>query len=171
MKKSVVGVIAFSILLTGVNAFDLGDITKGLEKGKEVAKKAGVVKSPDDIVKDNINDKKNIEACKQYYHKNKIAYRGSNDILEPKKAKYKKERYFVNPDSLSKHDRDELDALIKSYQKAIKELEKQDFDISKHSKKNLDNHALCKFILTESKTLKADDHSKFDKETEKYDKK
>lgn len=74
-------------------------------------------------------------------------------------------------DSLSKHDRDELDALIKSYQKAIKELEKQDFDISKHSKKNLDNHALCKFILTESKTLKADDHSKFDKETEKYDKK
>ncbi len=60
MKKSVVGVIAFSILLTGVNAFDLGDVTKGLEKTLEAGRKAGVVKSPDDIVKDNINDKKNI---------------------------------------------------------------------------------------------------------------
>ncbi len=165
MKKSVVGVIAFSILLTGVNAFDLGDITKGLEKGKEVAKKAGVIKSPDDIVKDNINDKKNIEACKQYYHKNKIAYRGSNDILSPTKTRREASNDFTD------YDKKELDALVKSYQKAIKELEKQDFDISKHSKKNLDNHALCKFILTESKILKADDHSKFDKETEKYDKK
>ncbi|BDB64002.1 hypothetical protein T36_0449 [Helicobacter cinaedi] len=164
MKKSVVGVIALSVLLTGVSAFDLGDVTKGLGKTLEAGKKVGVVKSPDDIVKDNINDKKNVEACKQYYHKNKIALYGNNDIPSPTTARNEARAHIVLPK--------ELDDTIESYKKAVKKLEKQDFDISKHSKKNLDNHALCKFIFSESKTFRANDGiDKFKKETAKYDKK
>ncbi|WP_334083582.1 hypothetical protein [Helicobacter typhlonius] len=129
MKKSVVGVIALSVLLTGVSAFDLGGVTKGLGKTLEAGKKVGVVKSPDDIVKDNVNDKKNIEACKQYYHKNKIAYYGSNDILDPNSTRDESNK--IN------YDRKEIGALVELYKKAVKKLEKQDFDISKHSKKVL----------------------------------
>ena len=39
MKKSVVGVIALSVLLTGVSAFDLGGVTKGLGNTLEAGKK------------------------------------------------------------------------------------------------------------------------------------
>lgn len=52
-----------------------------------------------------------------------------------------------------------------------KELEEQDFDMSQHSKKNLDNSTLCHLIFSKSSKFTADDHSKLDKETEKYDKK
>ena len=57
MKKSVVGIVALNALLTGVSA-DFGD----------------------PIYDNNIFNKKNKEVCKQYYHKNKIKFLGSNDI-------------------------------------------------------------------------------------------
>ena len=170
MKKSVVGVIVFSILFTGVNAFDLGDVTKGLEKTLEAGRDAGVVKGgkPIDIMTDNVNDKKNIEACKKFYHQHKIAFNTDNGIPDYSSSK---DWSFTRT-----YDKKDVEAWNKAYDNAIDKLQKSDFDIAKHTKKNnLNAQAMCRFILSsisyggeKRKAFKGKDFDALQKETAKY---
>lgn len=120
MKKSVVGIVALNALLTGVSA-DFGD----------------------PIYDNNIFNKKNKEVCKQYYHKNKIKFLGSNDIPDLYRLLVDPEYYGLSSTN------EKVKSWLKVYDNAIAELSKKNFDISKYSEKSLVNHAICKLILDE----------------------
>lgn len=110
MKKSVVGIVALNALLTGVSA-DFGD----------------------PIYDNNIFNKKNKEVCKQYYHKNKIKFLGSNDIPDLYRLLVDPEYYGLSSTN------EKVKSWLKVYDNAIAELSKKDFDISKYSEKSLVN--------------------------------
>ena len=120
MKKSVVGIVALNALLTGVSA-DFGD----------------------PIYDNNFFNKKNKEVCKQYYHKNKIKFLGSNDIPDLYRLLVDPEYYGLSSTN------EKVKSWLKVYDNAIAELSKKNFDISKYSEKSLVNHAICKLILDE----------------------
>lgn len=89
MKKIIAISAIAGICAIGANALDLNSITKGLQKGVEAGEKAGVVKTPEGIYKANTKNEENIKACKEYYHKAKIAFLGRNDLFTADEMKKK----------------------------------------------------------------------------------
>lgn len=141
------------ILAVGSSALDLGDIGKSIGKGLESAQDAGLVKTGRPTQKQFDakvveNARKNVKACKDFYHKHKIIYGDVEDS-------------YVDKDEVARAQERLGEWDIKGNKAYspfnLKEIEKA----VKNDKSKL--HAYCSLIL--QKGLSKSEQEEFNKET------